>query len=580
MSEPKISVIVVNYNRANSLRICLAALARQDLPYQLIVSDDGSDDDSLAVAKAAGAITIWSPHNQRRTAAARWRGAQIATGELFVFLDSDIVLNPHGLKAYWDAYQRNPDRALGGYFKYLPGMALPPDPDWEMLWNEAYPRVDVDQGQIVVGQDPREAMGQMYYFKDADALWGVPFSLISGNMAIPEPIYWESKGWDHEMVGRGQDGEFSLRIADAGYCFSYLMDAKAVHLAHPVKPETGPRPHDYIKAKWPQYYPGGTFLWPSVGEYQRTRLQEIRMKPKRQFRIRIASPSETGGAETTQQLWGDYWVKHELETEFRKMGHIILSGHPNEDAPDVLIHLSGGGIDYIYKKPIEEIAPGAHKIIWVYSHPEAVTPTSLKGYDSIFCCSGPFAQKMRAMGYNVTTLLGATNKRPVQTAIRYDIGFVGGTRGPGGRPIISDLQKSGATNRRIAIYGPGWAKYIPEAWYGGRYMPYPEIENFYAACKIVLQDHRPEMAKEGFVSVKLFDILASGSLPVCPKQDAVGELFRGAIPMYDSPAHLKSIIEYYCQREDERRELIRRGQQIALKCPWSSRAELLLRGMP
>ena len=139
--------------------------------------------------------------------------------------------------------------------------------------------------------------------------------------------------------------------------------------------------------------------------------------------IRIASPSEVGGRIETQQLWGDHWVKAELADAFRAMGHTIVEGDPGDPAIDVLLHLSGGGIAYIFKRPIEQVAPRAYKIAWVYSHPEKVTPTSLKGYHHLFCCSVPFADKMRAMGYRVTTLLGATNKRPLNKPITYDVGF-------------------------------------------------------------------------------------------------------------------------------------------------------------
>lgn len=165
---------------------------------------------------ARGATVIWVPHNDRRTAAARWRGAQLATGELLLFVDSDIVLNPNAIAAYLAAYERHPDRAMGGYFKYLPGMNVPDEYDWDRLWNAEYPKTGVDQGQVLVGLDPREAMGQMYYFDNPNRIFGAPYSLISANMAVPRHIYEAAGGWDYKMVGRGQDGEFSVRIANAG----------------------------------------------------------------------------------------------------------------------------------------------------------------------------------------------------------------------------------------------------------------------------------------------------------------------------------------------------------------------------
>jgi len=261
MTQPTVSVIVVNYQRAANLRFCLWGLAQQDVAHELIVTDDGSTDDSLAIAQDAGATVIWQPHQDRRTAGARWRGAQIATGELLVFVDSDVVLAPWTIARYVEAYQRNPDRAMGGYCRFLPGMAID-EPNWMRLWMADYPRVLIDQGQVVVGKDPREAVGQMVYFTDPDRVWPNPLSLLGGNIAVPRHIYQASGGWDREMVGRGQDGEFSIRIAKAGYGFSYLIDAPGVHLAHPVGPFTGPGPHAYLSEKYPECYEDGRFVWP------------------------------------------------------------------------------------------------------------------------------------------------------------------------------------------------------------------------------------------------------------------------------------------------------------------------------
>jgi len=261
MNHPTVSVIVVNYQRAENLRYCLWGLAQQDVAHELIITDDGSTDDSLSIAQQAAAIVVWNPHQDRRTAAARWRGAQLATGELLVFVDSDVVLAPWTISRYVAAYRRNPRRALGGYFKYLPGMMIDA-PQWTRLWLADYPRKEVNQGQILVGRDPREAVGQMGLFADPEKVWPNPLSLISANMAIPRHIYEASGGWDRHMVGRGQDGEFSIRIAKAGYGFSYLIDAPGVHIAHVVGPHTGPNPHEYLRKRHPDCYAGEKFVWP------------------------------------------------------------------------------------------------------------------------------------------------------------------------------------------------------------------------------------------------------------------------------------------------------------------------------
>ncbi|WP_410643556.1 glycosyltransferase family 2 protein [Amycolatopsis sp. lyj-346] len=91
---PLVSVIIPNYNYERSLRLCLQALAEQAYPrLEVIVVDDGSTDDSVAVAQSFGAKVVHTPVNMG-CAGARNVGAEAATGEVFFFLDSDVGLAP------------------------------------------------------------------------------------------------------------------------------------------------------------------------------------------------------------------------------------------------------------------------------------------------------------------------------------------------------------------------------------------------------------------------------------------------------------------------------------------------------
>jgi glycosyltransferase involved in cell wall biosynthesis len=84
------SVIVPVYNGASTLGACLRALAQQTVPrasYEVIVVDDGSTDDSAAIAARHGARVICQAH--AGPAAARNRGAQAAQGAILLFTDAD-----------------------------------------------------------------------------------------------------------------------------------------------------------------------------------------------------------------------------------------------------------------------------------------------------------------------------------------------------------------------------------------------------------------------------------------------------------------------------------------------------------
>ena len=86
----RLSVVIPARNAAATLPATLAALARQTVPaesYEVIVVDDGSKDDTAAVAAAAGAQVIRQEH--QGPAVARNTGASVARGDILVFTDAD-----------------------------------------------------------------------------------------------------------------------------------------------------------------------------------------------------------------------------------------------------------------------------------------------------------------------------------------------------------------------------------------------------------------------------------------------------------------------------------------------------------
>ena len=94
VSQPLVSAIVPNYNDARALRLCLSALRDQTYPnLEIIVVDDCSSDDSVAVAESFGVRVMRTPVNGG-PAVARNLGAAHARGEILFFVDSDVAAKP------------------------------------------------------------------------------------------------------------------------------------------------------------------------------------------------------------------------------------------------------------------------------------------------------------------------------------------------------------------------------------------------------------------------------------------------------------------------------------------------------
>ncbi len=112
-----ISVIIPAYNAAHYLRRCLQHLAASTiLPAEIIVVDDGSTDDTIAVARSFGAKVATTPQRSG-PARARNLGTREATGELLFFIDADVCVYPDALSRIIASFDEDPeiDALIGSY---------------------------------------------------------------------------------------------------------------------------------------------------------------------------------------------------------------------------------------------------------------------------------------------------------------------------------------------------------------------------------------------------------------------------------------------------------------------------------
>jgi cellulose synthase/poly-beta-1,6-N-acetylglucosamine synthase-like glycosyltransferase len=112
-----VSVVIPVYNSSAYLAACLESVRRMDpAPLECIVVDDGSTDDSVAIAERAG-LQVISCRRRRGPAAARNVGARAARGGLLLFIDSDVLAPPDALARIQARFAEVPERAavIGSY---------------------------------------------------------------------------------------------------------------------------------------------------------------------------------------------------------------------------------------------------------------------------------------------------------------------------------------------------------------------------------------------------------------------------------------------------------------------------------
>jgi len=204
-----VSVIIPTHNRCNQLRGLLLGLADQTTPasdFEVVVVADSCTDstlDMLAAAMPPYKLT-YVAHDGRCAAAARNRGAQLASGELLVFIDDDV--EPHvSLISEHVRSHAQPNRVVIGYLKY----DLPANADIYTIKLWAW------------WEDKFSSMSQPGY-------WHQYEDLLSGNFSVPADLFREAGGGSENLKCR-EDYEFGARLLKMEADFFFNRNAWGYH---------------------------------------------------------------------------------------------------------------------------------------------------------------------------------------------------------------------------------------------------------------------------------------------------------------------------------------------------------------
>lgn len=118
----RFSIVIPNYNKGPYIDECLQSILNQSInkdKYEIIVIDDGSNDNSLDIL--AKYPTIKLLHTNRMLAGgARNAGIKVAQGEYLVFLDSDDFLCTNNVLEKLDEHIKGEDLIFLNYYKQSP----------------------------------------------------------------------------------------------------------------------------------------------------------------------------------------------------------------------------------------------------------------------------------------------------------------------------------------------------------------------------------------------------------------------------------------------------------------------------
>ena len=111
-AHPLVSIIIPCYNYGHFLAEAIESVVRQSYPTkEIVVVDDGSTDNTAAIAARYPEARYVHQHNQGLSAA-RNTGIQQSRGTYLVFLDADDWLLPEALALNVEQLQRHPQAAF------------------------------------------------------------------------------------------------------------------------------------------------------------------------------------------------------------------------------------------------------------------------------------------------------------------------------------------------------------------------------------------------------------------------------------------------------------------------------------
>jgi hypothetical protein len=280
------------------------------------------------------------------------------------------------------------------------------------------------------------------------------------------------------------------------------------------------------------------------------------------------------------QGWGDLYFAQELASSLEKLGHTARVDlrsdviNPQSAYDDVVLVLRG----------VERIRPqrGALNLLWVISHPSRISTHELKSFDLVFAASNHWSKKIsKKTGLSIAPLLQATNPAKFNPTASvpgsgHDVLFLGNTRNEF-RKIIRDCLEAGVS---LAIYGKDWDRFVSSELIAGDFIENAQIAAHYRSAGVVLNDHWPDMASEGFYSNRLFDAVASGARVISDRVDGLEQLFAGGVKTYNSPFDLAKL----CSNESRalwgtEQEIVERASRIGEQHSFDQRAKELVQAV-
>lgn len=492
-NTPKVSIIMPSYNRAAMISKAISSVLNQTyINWELIVVDDGSQDGTKDI------INSYLNDNRIQYIEGEHKGVSFArnlglsniSGDYVFYLDSDNTWNLCYLEVM--VYSFLITNATVGYA----GISLE------------------NENQEVLGY-----RGESFNWNDC-----VTSNYIDLNAFAHHIDHYKQSGGFDTSLRRMVDWDVILRYTKENACFyAPFIGCNYFESNKDKNRITMTEPRAFFKV---------VHLKNMIND---STSEKIANSIKLKFGIKIPAPYKN------RNEWGDFHYAESLKAALEKLGHIVtLDFHGDwykrsASQDDVVIVLRGLHQFRISQGPIN--------IMWNISHPDQISYKEYEKFDMVFVPSYSYASFLSTfLNTSVDTLLQCTDQsrffynknfvKAVESIVLQKsnkVLFVGNSRNEY-RKIVKDAVEAGLD---IHIYGTRWQQFLPQKYIRGENIENSKLSQYYAEYGVTLNDHWESMRVFGFMSNRIFDVLASGGKLVSDSIPLISRVFGDAVSQVD-----------------------------------------------
>lgn len=320
----------------------------------------------------------------------------------------------------------------------------------------------------------------------------------------------------------------------------------------------------------PDCLPGTPHLRISSIREMHTTLVDGREVPVLRWAIKSAAPAGPGG-----ETWGDTHFARALASGLRRLGQEAVV-----DAREAHNRTSGSLDDVVVVlRGLDEYEPegAALSYLWVISHPDMIGAREASSFDRVFGASIAWARDTgQRWGLPIQPLLQCTDPErfhPTGKARGGDIVFVGNSRGVP-RPTVVESVRAGIG---IKLFGGDWTDFVPESAITGNRLDNSALAEVYGSASLVLNDHWSDMKREGFISNRLFDVVAAGGRVLSDDVPGITEIFGGAVHTFESVSEIAPLLRGdHDALFGSESEVARISERVRAEHSFEARARVLL----